>query len=311
MSAILTQWRTTYAPGEWIAVAGPTSLVVLQPSATGWTPLLETLWEAVLASASLGQLATKLAAHGIEDMPSFGAFFWTPEGMRSLVRGEVRVRDASTGGIVADGQGIQTWNEIGLRSVDRIRVETPASGEDRGLQLPLVVGVALASSLALDASPDASVRSPQGAKEEDDTEPMDPPLPHEAVAPLTETLEETPPAARLVLSDGTTVDLTQPVRIGRAPSGGEDGHEVVLVTVRSPQQDISRTHVQVMQQDGQVIVTDLNSTNGTHLIRPGMQDEEELLAPGLGVPVEIGSVLELGDGVRVRIEPPLPSPGNA
>ena len=31
MAATLGQWRATYTPGEWFALAGPTSVVLLEP----------------------------------------------------------------------------------------------------------------------------------------------------------------------------------------------------------------------------------------------------------------------------------------
>jgi len=51
------------------------------------------------------------------------------------------------------------------------------------------------------------------------------------------------------------------------------------------------------------LVTDLNSTNGTILVRPGGVDRQQL-APGEPVPVQVGSVIELGDGVSVLIDFP-------
>lgn len=316
MSAVLAQWGVRYAPGSWIALSGPTSLVVLLPSANGWTPLLDALWREVLDSTSIVELASRLAEHGLDAMPSFGAFFWTPTGMRSLVRGDVVVRDASTDAVVADGQGIQTWSEIGLSGIDSIRVETPGSPRADGRQLPLVVGAALVSSLVLDARAGAAVESPQGddldteplsaeekaAIETDDTEhlavlerPLDQPT---STSPLPEV--ERPPA-QLVLSDGTVVDLSQPIRIGRAPSADGADDDVLLVTVRSPQQDISRTHVEVAEQDGQVLVTDLRSTNGTMVTFPGEAELPERLPQGSPVAVPLGSVLDIGDNVHVRI----------
>ena len=89
---VLSPWRATYVPGDWIVLAGPTSLVVIQPLANEWSELITSLWQQVLASSSMVELAEQLVAHGIADMPSFGAFFWTGDGMRSLVRGGVVVR---------------------------------------------------------------------------------------------------------------------------------------------------------------------------------------------------------------------------
>jgi len=316
MSAVLAQWGVSYVPGRWIALSGPTSLVVLLPSSTGWTPLLDTLWAEVLGSTSIVALAERLAAHGLEAMTSFGAFFWTPTGMRSLVRGDVLVRDAATGAVLADGKGIQTWSELGLGGLTRIVVETPDAPDAPTPRLPLVVGAALVSSLLLDASVGAPVRSPQGddldtepltaeeraAIEVDDTDEMSL-QPGTGDGLATSTLPQAEPApARLVVSDGTTVDLSRPVRIGRAPAADGPSDEIVLLTVLSPQQDVSRTHVEVAARDGEVLVTDLGSTNGTTVSRPGETDLPERLPPGTPVAVPVGSVLDIGDNVHIRIE---------
>jgi pSer/pThr/pTyr-binding forkhead associated (FHA) protein len=75
------------------------------------------------------------------------------------------------------------------------------------------------------------------------------------------------------------------------------------MTVPSPNHDVSRTHVEVVAEDWQIVVTDLNSTNGTVLVRPGALGRQQL-APGEPVTVQLGSVIELGDGVSVLIDFP-------
>jgi pSer/pThr/pTyr-binding forkhead associated (FHA) protein len=75
------------------------------------------------------------------------------------------------------------------------------------------------------------------------------------------------------------------------------------MTVPSANHDISRTHLEVAPAGWQIVVTDLNSTNGTVLVRHGAVDRQQL-APGEPVPVQLGSVIELGDGVSVLIDFP-------
>ena len=93
MIAVVGQWRATYTPGDWLVLSGPTSLVLLEPPTPEWSILVNTIWDAVVASSSLRDLAARLATFGIDRLPSFAAFFWTAEGMRSLVRGDVTVVD--------------------------------------------------------------------------------------------------------------------------------------------------------------------------------------------------------------------------
>ena len=162
MAAVLGRWRATYTPGDWVVLSGPTSLVMLEPPTHEWAPLINTLWDEVVASSSIVDLAARLASFKIDALPSFGAFFWTADGMRSLVRGHISVIDLATGKVVADGEGIQTWSEVGLAGVSHIRVDTPHEGDATLLELPLVVGAVRASSVVLDASERAQVSSPQG-----------------------------------------------------------------------------------------------------------------------------------------------------
>ena len=186
MAAVLARWRATYTPGDWVVLSGPTSLVLLEPPTHEWAALINTLWEEVVASSSIVDLADRLASFKIDALPSFGAFFWTADGMRSLIRGQISVLDLATGKVVANGEGIQTWSEVGLAGVSHIRVDTPYEGDATLLELPLVVGAVRASSVTLDASERAQVGSPQG-----EPAPADAP----ALGPATEPLSEVAAAA--------------------------------------------------------------------------------------------------------------------
>ena len=109
---VVGQWRATYTPGDWLVLCGPTSLVVVEPPGEGWTPLVEELWQQVLASSSLVDLAGRLGAFGLDTMPSFGALFWSSDGMRSLVRGSVSVVDPASRQVVA-GEGAVPRAHVG------------------------------------------------------------------------------------------------------------------------------------------------------------------------------------------------------
>lgn len=166
MSAPIGRWRISYTPGDWVVLSGPTSLVVLLPASGKHSSLIAALWEDVVSSASIVELAEKFASRGLDAMPSFGAFFWAEGGMRSLVRGAVEVVDLANGSVVASGTGVQTWSEAGLDGVTRVRIELahadPAdASSDEVLALPLMVGAVRASSVVLDGTPAASLSSPQ------------------------------------------------------------------------------------------------------------------------------------------------------
>ncbi|HEY5820919.1 MAG TPA: FHA domain-containing protein [Propionibacteriaceae bacterium] len=487
MTAPVGRWRATYTPGNWVVLSGPTSVVVLEPASKQWASLITTLWDEVVSSASITELAANLAQYRIDTMPSFAAFFWTEAGMRSLVRGAVEVVDPATGVTVASGEGIQTWSEVGLDGVNRVQVELPERGtpvdQSITMELPLVIGAVRASSLMLDGSASAQVVSPQGlsatetevddedeidASDESDeaaesgeaeeldgvddahdveeveedldgpmTEPMthpfpelvdidepesvgeadfeeepeptvpepmvsEPPTPEPTtpeptlsdvdpessydfdlmengdtqtmdaallssmengdtqlmapvlppqlpgtpgpagglpvpgpppgvpgilavvcqyghaspqnaatcricgspIAPQGPRMVPRPPLALLRASNGVTETLDRVVMVGRAPAAARSSVEApALMTVPSPGHDISRTHVEVAPEGWQILVTDLRSTNGTVLIRPGTGERQQL-PPGEPVPVPLGCVLELGDGVSVLVDFP-------
>ncbi|WP_448629153.1 FHA domain-containing protein [Cellulomonas soli] len=73
-----------------------------------------------------------------------------------------------------------------------------------------------------------------------------------------------------------------------------------LVTVPSPQQDISRTHAEVRVDSGDVLVTDLGSTNGVQVLDEHGQTRR--LHPGEPSRVAVGETVDLGDGVTFTVE---------
>jgi hypothetical protein len=124
------------------------------------------------------------------------------------------------------------------------------------------------------------------------------------IAPQGPQLVPRPVLAVLRSSDGTTADVDRAVLIGRAPSAQRSSARAPrLMTLPSPGHDISRTHVEVVPEGWQIVVTDLHSTNGTVLVHPGAVDRQQLI-PGEPVQVQQGSVVELGDGISVLIDFP-------
>jgi hypothetical protein len=113
------------------------------------------------------------------------------------------------------------------------------------------------------------------------------------------------PVARLVFSSGAVVEVDRAVLVGRAPETGRfsSSEEPRLVTVPSPHQEISSTHLEVRPgsgaDHGSAVVTDLGSTNGTLLLQPGLPPED--LKAGVAVQLIPGAVLDLGDGVTIQI----------
>lgn len=123
----------------------------------------------------------------------------------------------------------------------------------------------------------------------------------------TEVIPVAPPApsaatGRIRVSTGQVVALDRTVIIGRRPrstraSGASLPH---LIAVESPQQDISRSHLEVRPEGDTVVVIDLHTTNGSTLLRPGADPVR--LHPGEQTLVLSGDVVDLGDGVTVAFE---------
>ena len=110
------------------------------------------------------------------------------------------------------------------------------------------------------------------------------------------------PEVFLVLSGGSREPLTQPILVGRSPSVSQvsGGQMPRLVTVGTPDQDISRTHVRFVLEGGTVVVTDLHSRNGTLVVLPGKEPQK--LRAGEPTSVIAGTVVDLGGGITLTVE---------
>ena len=106
----------------------------------------------------------------------------------------------------------------------------------------------------------------------------------------------------LLLSTGGREVLDQPVIIGRAPSAERvsAGRVPRLVSMTTPNQDISRTHAEIALEGGTVVVTDLHSRNGTTITMPGRPPQK--LRAGEPTAVIVGTVVDLGDGATITVQ---------
>jgi pSer/pThr/pTyr-binding forkhead associated (FHA) protein len=130
------------------------------------------------------------------------------------------------------------------------------------------------------------------------------PLPHDPV-PVPR-----PVLGVLRLSLGDAIMLDRGVVMGRNPRtdyGGPDGfggsageERPHVVKLPSADGDISRTHLRVTLDGWHVLVTDLNSTNGTLVTLPG--HDPQPLRPGEPLPIQSGTVVTLAEGIDFRYE---------
>ncbi|WP_394215662.1 FHA domain-containing protein [Brachybacterium vulturis] len=108
-----------------------------------------------------------------------------------------------------------------------------------------------------------------------------------------------PPLGVVMISGGARFVLDRTAIVGRRPRASRVSANDVpqLVTVPSPQQDISRSHLELRLEGWHVVALDLGTTNGTTLHRAGF--EPVRLRPRDGVVLYDGDLLDLGDGVQL------------
>lgn len=91
--------------------------------------------------------------------------------------------------------------------------------------------------------------------------------------------------------------------VGRKPAAPRIAGALMplLIPVPSPSREVSATHVELRQHGTSVVVTDLNSTNGTRVTIPGSAPVK--LRQGESIVVSAGSVVDIGDGNLIEILP--------
>lgn len=109
-----------------------------------------------------------------------------------------------------------------------------------------------------------------------------------------------PPLGRIAVSTGGGFVLDRTAIVGRRPRASRvSGNDLPqLITVPSPQQDISRSHVELRLEGWHVVAIDLGTTNGTALLRPGA--DAVRLRPREGTVLVDGDRLDLGDGTILQ-----------
>lgn len=121
-----------------------------------------------------------------------------------------------------------------------------------------------------------------------------PPVPMPSFTALTS-------AAVLVVSSGERLVLDHGAVVGRRPRAVRaTGAIPHLVAVESPNQDVSRSHVELRVEGSDIVATDLNTTNGTRLLRLGA--EPVRLHPGEATLLVGGDRLDLGDDIVLSFE---------
>jgi hypothetical protein len=186
------------------------------------------------------------------------------------------------------------WGATVVRSVEEAAVRETDEDDDASASSAIDAGSAPATDLGDHDGATISVAQARALRGSTDPGHDSTPTP---LAP-----PRSPAPGRIRLSTGQELLLDRTVVIGRRPrstrvAGTDLPH---LVAVDSPQQDISRSHLELRAEGDAILATDLHTTNGTTLLRPGADPVR--LHPGEQTVVVAGDLLDLGDGIVVTIE---------
>lgn len=209
-------WRVTYTEGRWAVLSGPSSMVVLQPAPAGASQLIDEVWEVVLEAESIASLAAALARFGLDRMPNMAVLFHADGILKALLRGEVELRDGTTGKVLASGEGADTWFEVTSPS-PRVFLHLDDVEPNDMLQLPLVVGVAQASAVLVDvANPIPVSTSAPSAGQDAQVAPTPPP-----VTGVNESSADEPDGLARGVEDSVSLyDASSPGSTSPATAGG-------------------------------------------------------------------------------------------
>jgi pSer/pThr/pTyr-binding forkhead associated (FHA) protein len=302
----------TYRPGAWFGIFGDHAIVVLPPSEKDRVPQL---WQLVDDGAGFDEVLDALISDGLRELPGFVLVSESDADTKVVVRGQATARFATPEGEVSlAGSAATTWVERSMTGVTGLVIEL--GGEGEGPDLTVQNGLVRVSRvqeppLQQVAEPDTaetpvSEHDHDGLTQAGTSEPAQTPSPGIPGQPPAPDVVARP-VARLVFSSGETVEVDRAVLVGRAPEAKRASSEQPrLVTVPSPQQEISSTHLEVRAgsgvDHGSAVVTDLGSTNGTVLVQPGLAPED--LQPGVAVQLIPGAIIDLGDGVTIQVTNP-------
>jgi hypothetical protein len=271
-----------------------------------------------------------VARHGLEHFGIVEMIDAEQRTMNIAVRGAVTVNlDGSTTTRLSGPTGA-TWITGEARGVSALSLslETGADGEE---SLPIRRGVVRAHSLAIEEGgsdvaepriPDeatlltvpidlARIREASAALEAATppvAKPKDKPKSKAKSVPTRIDLPAAPdpqpatpvPALWVRLPDGNLLDAVIPIVIGRRPWSTEsDTQSAVHVAVPSPLREVSATHLEVAEVDGDLTARDLGSTNGTVVLSPDRAPR--LLDARRSTALVDGDVLDVGEGFQLVI----------
>lgn len=331
------------ADAAWMVLAAPQTLIALSRPVDGvlvdklWALVSDGAnFESLVAAMPAESMGRPLSFVLLGDIAENGR----GASLMALVNGPVGFDIASAGAphhIAPSGSA--PWLRTRLQNVSHIAIGTTAETAP----FPLVSGVVAASriDMAFGAEqPKPSASTPAAPEQQAATAVMPPPPVQQQTPPpaavrsdvvfdhsvelhdgmtIRRTPSQAPPVTgpirlpnvpdrpRTVMfgyrvNSGQPYALDLPHRFGRSPK--TRSQNVRLVQLLSPTKTVSATHMDIRQVGDAVVVSDLNSTNGTSVIEPGGQWRR--LQPGESAVTPAGSFVDVGDGNVVEIMPGVP-----
>jgi hypothetical protein len=218
-----------------------------------------------------------------------------------------------------DARGAEPWYVAELNEVDRFALgplqRSPGELRPTETDLPLHGGVVFGPWLGWNRDVVASPPPPR---------PAPPPAPvelspfdtnvlgdlglraasltrHRSEPPATAPTPETAVAAAFRVGDRAPERVDAPVYVGRAPRSPRVTGPMLprLVRVDSPSREVSATHIELRPTPQGLVLTDLQSTNGTVVRQPGSGVRR--LESGESLPVAPGTLIDIGDGNVIEI----------
>ncbi len=305
-------------PGEeWRLLATDRFVAAFGPD-TGM-PTMATLWR-IAAEPSLG-LDALVGAVPTKGAGAVGSFAIAGIGRSTtfVVRGDA-CADVSVAGRMrrVDARGSQPWYVAELHEVDRFALgplqRSPGDLKPTQADLPLDGGVVFGPWLGwardVVASPPPKPTAPPAPVEQSafDTNVLGD-LGRRAASlglrrpepPATAPTPETVGATAFRVGDQPPERVDAPVYVGRQPRSPRVTGPMLprLVRVDSPSREVSATHIELRPTMHGLVLTDLESTNGTVVRQPGSGVRR--LESGESLPVAPGTLIDIGDGNVIEI----------
>ncbi|WP_293695088.1 FHA domain-containing protein [uncultured Agrococcus sp.] len=273
--------KLSFAPGRAWCIAGETAVAVLDPDAP--VADIDRAHDIVAHGGGASELAAAIGQSAL-------AVVSTTHGVNTLLR--YRGVPAVVDGEPLNSSGTGNGGAPAPELIPGSLLELGNTGSLAAAALPFLGGVTRVASLRVtfevDATPGVVARAAEvGAPETDE------------LSVFTSIPGDGHPA--LVLQSGERIPLDRGVLVGRRPESDrvDGGRPPRLVTVGGLSMVISRTHLRVESTQGGVMATDLGSTNGTTVSRPGTLTQR--LRADVPTRLHAGDILGLGDGVAIAL----------